>query len=319
MSNLRQLPLFSGDPKTPQEISRQTPMRATVRLFCEHLRAEGKTDNTITSFESDLNLMIGYLGEGRTVSQVVTSDLEAFLHWLEFERTDERGRLIPCSRKSYARRVTTIKVYFKWLRGLKVLAQNPAEAVRQRSGPAPLSKVLSMEQIRACISAAQGMKKGDDADTRPEMLFRLLLDTGIKKSETMRLTPDDMDRTNPQNPVLLVRQKSRNVYRERRIDLDPEWIKLFDLYREQYPSKKDSTAIITCTARNLEYILNDIADAAGLPFKLSFEVMRWTSAVRDYRLGMDERSLREKMGLSEASWYETSNKIRQLAEQLNRG
>ncbi|MCA9913292.1 MAG: hypothetical protein KC496_08075 [Anaerolineae bacterium] len=49
-----------------------------------------------------------------------------------------------------------------------------------------------------------------------------------------------------------------------------------------------------------------------MPFKLSFEGMRWTMAVRDWRSGMEEETIREKMGLSATSWYETSNKIRRL-------
>jgi site-specific recombinase XerD len=316
---MEQLPLFSSDPQTQDEITRQTPLIKTFDLFRLFLKREGKSVHTITSFISDLKLVTECLEPERIIGQIQTSDLNAFLHWLEYDRRDSKGKHIPCSRKSYARRVTTLKVYFKWLHGLKAIPHNPAEAILQRSGPAPLSNVLSMEQIRAALDAAQRMKKGDHQDMRPEMLFRLLLDTGIKKSETIRLTPADIDRANPNNPILMVRHKVRNTYKERRIDLAPEWVKVLDLYREQYPPKPQKEEIITCTARNLEYILTDVGEAAGIPFKLSFEVMRWTCAVRDYRLGMDERSLREKLGLSEVSWYETSRKIKQLSEQLAGG
>ncbi|TVR18573.1 MAG: hypothetical protein EA396_14655 [Anaerolineaceae bacterium] len=320
-----QLPLFSADPQTPEEIAADTPLKATLGHFAAHLKHEGKTQHTITSFLSDLKLMGGYLGMERPVGGLLTGDLEDFLYWLEFERTDNDGRPIPCSRKSYARRVTSLKVFFKWLKALGAIKHDPAGAVRQRSGPAPLSQALSLPQIRACIEAARTFKKGGTQDYRPEMLFRLLVDTGLKKSEVMRLKPIHIDRTNPHLPVLHVRQKVRNVFKERRIDLDPDWVRLFDLYRAQYPPKPNTEIIVTCTARNLEYILKDIGQAAGLDgeqippenrIKLSFEVLRWTCAVKDHRMGMDEQSLREKLGLSEPSWYETSNKIKQLAEQL---
>ncbi|MFW5749085.1 MAG: tyrosine-type recombinase/integrase [Chloroflexota bacterium] len=312
----QQLPLFSNDPQTQDDITRRTALDATFSLFAEYLRREGKSQNTITAFLSDLRLVGQYLGTDRTVGSIVTSDLERFLHWLEFDRG------VPCSRKSYARRVTSLKVYFKWLKGLKVVAIDPAEAVLQRSGPAPLSNVLSMDQIRAVTVAAHDFRKGEEQDYRPEMLFRLLVDTGIKKGEMARLRPADIDRLNPNAPVMTIRHKSRNVYKERRIDLDPEWLKLYDLYMAQYHPVKDRKTgkpvetVITCTERNMEYILNDLGEAAGIPFKLSFEVLRWTCAVRDYRLGMEDQALREKLGLSEPSWHETSNKIRQLAEKL---
>ena len=307
MSDLRQIPLFAENPQSPDEITRHTSLRATLNLFEQHLKKEGKSTHTIKAFMGDLRLVGEYLDESTPIGQFTTSHLNKFLDWLE----NERG--VPCSRKSYARRVTTLKVYFKWLNGLKAIPQNPAEPVLQRSGPAPLSDVLSMPQIRHAINFSRTMKKRDQQDYRAEMLFRLLLDTGIKKGEAAKLTRKSIDRTNHNNPILTVRHKSRNVYKERRIPLDPDWLKLLDLYLTQYGLEDK---LFDCTPRNLEYILTAIGEGAEIPFKLSFEVMRWTSAVRDHRLGMEDRDLREKMGLSEASWTETSNKIKTLSQKL---
>ena len=75
---------------------------------------------------------------------------------------------------------------------------------------------------------------------------------------------------------------------------------------------------LTCTARNLEYILSDLSTGADIPTKISFEVMRWTSAVRDARAGIDGESIREKLGLSRISWTETSRKIERLIEMQER-
>ncbi|HEX2618576.1 MAG TPA: site-specific integrase, partial [Phototrophicaceae bacterium] len=271
------------------------------------LRKEGKSEHTIKAFSADLQLLMEHQGDQVTVGQYVTHDLDQFLHWLEYERS------VPCSRKSYARRVTTLKVYFKWLHILGAIAIDPAKAVIQRSGPAPLSHVLTPDQVRAVIDFSRGIRirKSDEQDYRPELLFRLLLDTGIKKGETMEITPAEIDRLNPNRPVLNVRYKVRNVFKERNIELDSDWLKLLDLYMQQYNPKE---AIFNCTSRNLEYILTDIGEGAGIPFKLSFEVMRWTCAVRDFRDGLEENHIRHKLGLSEISWHETGGKIRKLVE-----
>ncbi len=305
MSDIRQIPLFPSQPKSPDDINKHTPLNATTTLFQQFLAKEGKSEHTIKAFRSDLTLLAEHSDGETPVGQYTTTKLNQFLHWLEHERG------VPCSRKTYARRVTTLKVYFRWLYGLHAIPHDPAKAVLQRSGPAPLSNVLNPEQIRSAINFAQGMKRDDEVDFRPEMLFRLLLDTGVKKSETMRLTSEDIDRSNPNYPILVVRHKARNVYRERRIELDSEWVKLLDLYLQQYTPKE---TIFTCTSRNLEYILTDIGEGAEIPFKLSFEVMRWTCAVRDYRAGVEEERIRDKLGLSDTSWYETSRKIKTLAE-----
>lgn len=307
MSDVRQLPLFAEDPRSPQEITRHTPLRATLDPFTGHLRREGKSDHTIKAFIADLRLVGDFLDAETPVGQFTTTKLHAFLHWLEYDRG------VPCSRKSYARRVTTLKVYFKWLHGLGAIPHDPAHAVLQRSGPAPLQTVLTPRQIREAISFAQSLRKGEAQDYRPELLLRLLLDTGIKKSETSRLTLGNIDRLNPWEPVLIIKHKVRNVYKERRVDLDPEWIKLLDLYLVQYAIED---VLFTCTSRNLEYILTAIGRGADIPEKLSFEMLRWTCAVRDYRLGMEEDIIREKLGLSRVSWSETGRKIRTLAEKL---
>ncbi len=313
MSDLRQMPLFPDEPTTPKEITYHTAFNATLNLFRQHLLKEGKSEHTLKAFLSDLALVDEYLDGSTPVGQFTTTDLNHFLNWLE----NERG--VPCSRKSYARRVTTLKVYFKWLHSLGVIEHDPARPVLQRSGPAPLADVLSQTQIDDSIRFSRSMtlrKDRDIQDYRPELILRLLLDTGIKKGEMMKLTLKDIDRLNPARPVLYIRQKSRNVYKERHIKLDSEWLKLLDLYLQQYAPPQ---TIITCTARNLEYILEDIGNGIELPFKLSFESLRWTSAVIEYRRGMEDTFIREKLGLSEASWHETGSKIRQLSERLDAG
>ncbi len=307
MSDLRQMPLFPNQPSSPEEINRHTPLGATFELFAEYLIKEGKSQHTVKAFIADLKLLAQYAQADTPIGHFTTTRLNQFLHWLEFERG------VPCSRKSYARRVTTLKVFFKWLHGIGSIPDDPAAPILQRSGPAPLSHVLSPEQIHAARRFARSMKRGDEIDYRPEMLFTLLLETGIKKSEAMRLTYKDIDRLNPERPKIVVRHKVRNVYKERIIDVSREWVDLLDLYWRQY---RPEDTIFTCTARNLEYILTDIGEGADIPFKLSFEVMRWTCGVRDYLAGMDEDAIREKLGLSEASWYETGRKIKILASQI---
>ena len=61
----------------------------------------------------------------RSGAPIATADLNKFLDYL----LHERG--VPCSPKSYARRVTTLKVLFKWLHKSGVLASDPAAPVIQ--------------------------------------------------------------------------------------------------------------------------------------------------------------------------------------------
>ncbi|MBC8100335.1 MAG: site-specific integrase, partial [Armatimonadetes bacterium] len=260
MSMLRQLPLFQDEPTRTEDIHKGTILKHTLRLFAGQLKLAGKSEHTITAFLADLRLLLEHQGDGVAVGAYQTGDLDAFLHWLEYERD------VPCSRKSYARRVTTLKVYFKWLHGVKAIPYDPAKAVLQRSGPAPLSDALTMAQIRAALEFTRTLRlrKGGEQDMRPELLFWLLLDTGIKKGEAASILPAHIDRLNPRQPFLTVRYKVRNIFKARDIPLDPDWVKLLDLYLVQYTPK---TLLFECTSRNLEYILTDIGAGAAIPFK----------------------------------------------------
>jgi site-specific recombinase XerD len=208
--------------------------------------------------------------------------------------------------------VTTLKVFFKYLKAENVLSFDPAEALLQRSGAAPLQPILTDDELQHMLAHTTSLRFADKPDARPDLLLRLLLDTGLKKSECMLLTAQHILRDDPANPVLTVRHpKAGDVYKERNIPLDPDWLAVLDEYLEQY---RPQDVLFTCTARNLEYVLHDVATASGVGSKVSFEIMRWTSAVRDYRDGMDLERLREKMGLSRISFRETGEKIVRLAQ-----
>lgn len=302
MSDVQQLPLFVQTDK----ISRFTPLAQTIPAFREYLRKEGKSQNTIKAFTSDLHLMCQFYGDEQRIDKLGTKDLNRFLHWLE------HGRGQPCSRKSYARRVTTLKVYFKWLKIIKVRSDNPSVAIVQRSGPAPLQSILHYDEIQQLLEHTGALRFAEKPDARPDLLVRLLLDTGIKKAECMNITLDAIDRSDPDHPILKVRHRSRqNQFKERRVALEATWLDVLDDYVAQYEVKSH---LFTCTPRNLEYVLRDAETASGIGSKVSFEILRWTSAVHDYLNGMDLDALREKLGLSRISWRETSQKIMKLAD-----
>ena len=80
---------------------------------------------------------------------------------------------------------------------------------------------------------------------------------------------------------------------------------------QQYKPKEH---LFECTPRNLEYVLEEVGERAGIRrMQVGFETLRWTCAVRDFRLGMPEDRLRQKMGLSKISWRETREKIYALS------
>jgi integrase/recombinase XerD len=104
--------------------------------------------------------------------------------------------------------------------------------------------------------------------------------------------------------MLFVRYANPRLrYKERKLYLEPAWLDVLEKYLEQY---EPPDTLFTCTARNLEYVLHDVAEMAGLAEKglLSFENLRWVSALRDWKAKVEPDEIRQKLGLSKITWRE---------------
>jgi integrase/recombinase XerD len=99
-------------------------------------------------------------------------------------------------------------------------------------------------------------------------------------------------------------------HKERKLSLPPDFPRFLAPYLQQYTPKE---SLFECTARNLEYVLRDAAEKAGIADGVSFEELRMTCAVRDYRSGMPPEAVRKKLGLSVITWQDLGDKIKRLA------
>ena len=295
--------------KAPPPFAPTASLKAAIGAFAAHMEREGFSQNTMKSFASDLNIVSQFLGAGRAVDEVGTKDLYEFLKWLQY------GRGVPCNAKSLARRLTTLKVFFGWLAEAGVLETDPAAPVAHQPVSTPLPIILKEDDIERVLGVTQALchpSNGARPDARPHLLVTLLLQTGMKKSECMNLVVNHLDFSDHETPAVWIRyQDPRRRHKERKLRLPKEWPAVFEEYQAQYNIQE---AVFPCTARNLEYVLSDVAQIAGLPGGLSFEALRWTSAVRDYRAQMSAERQREKMGLSKASWREVKIKLARLAQ-----
>lgn len=287
----------------PPPLRADSSLSAAEAAFGEFMVRKGFSENTIKAFRNDLKILLHYLGPDTALLQVSTRQLEEFLDWMQHSR----GK--PCSAKTLTRRITTLKVFFGWLHGVGVLGTDPAEPVIQQSARTPLPTILRDIEVNRLMRAAQDyLWDRHHADARPYLLVSLLLQTGMKKAECANLLLTDLDISDPQNPQTVIRyREERNAHKNRRLRLHPSIVAAFNQYREQY---KPETYLFECTPRNLEYVLEEVGERAGIRSgQVGFETLRWTSAVNDFRHGMPEEQLREKMGLSKISWRETREKI----------
>ena len=318
--SVEQLPLFpslepshqvglSQEPESSGTAQHQwnatSPLSDALDGFHSHMRRKEFTQHTINSFLGDLNILTRYLGSNRAIGTVSTRDLKEFLSYL----LTERGK--PCNPKSYARRLTTLKVFFQWLAEIEAISVDPAAPIVHEPVSTPLPQVLFDEEVDRLLEAAQRLRIGERSDARPLLLLELLLTTGIKKAECMAIKLSDLDMSDGDAGILYVRYDNpRRRYKERKLKLGLGFAGLLREYRAQHHPQVN---LFECTNRNLEYVLRDLGTLSGVNTPVSFETLRMTCAVRDYRRGIDPDALRLKLGLSRISWEETSKKVVRLA------
>ena len=301
-----QLPDATGSPSAgPGKVRPGTGLSAATAAWGESLATAGRSIHTVKAFTADLRLLAQFLGAGQAVSTISTLDLKRFLDWMVTRRS------VACSPKTYSRRVTSIKAFFRWLVEIGVLASDPAAPIPQQTVLSPLPEVLSPDEADGVLRAAEAHRAGPRPDARPATLLGLLLQTGIKKGECLALRSNHVDLTAPGGPTLFVRYgEVSKRYKERRLPLPPPWISAYREYLGQYAPKD---RLFPWSPRRLEYLLEDIGKEAGLEKHLSFDMCRWTSALLDYRAGVDRDSIRQKLGISKIQWREVGAKLDRLA------
>jgi site-specific recombinase XerD len=283
----------------------QTSLIPAINAWEYFLNDQGRSPNTVKAFLSDVRLLTQALPPDRTLGSITTSDLNAFLHWLEHERP------VPCSPKTLARRVTALKSFFRWLQKGGVLVVDPAEKVVQRSVLSPVPEVLTEAELDAVLLAADRSRRASRPDARPYTLVALLLATGIKKSECLGIHLNHIDLNTPGEPFVFIRYASpANRYKERKLTLPEEWLLAYEEYLAQY---NPVDRLFPWSPRRLEYLLEDIGKEASLTKHLSFDMCRWTCVLMDFVNNTEPEKIRQKLGVSKIQWREINLKLRQLA------
>jgi len=292
--------------KSTAHITVQSLLLPTINAWQIYLEDQGASPHTVKAFMADLRLLGSYLPADRSLGAITTQELLNFLDWLQ----NDRG--VPCSPKTLARRITSIKAFFRWLHKNGVLLVNPAEKVPQKSVISPLPVVLTTEETDIILDLAKQYRTAKKADARYYTLVALLLETGIKKGECLSLSPNHVDLESPQGSLIFIRYANPQYrYKERKITLSDTWLDSYKEYKSQYEL---DDRLFPWSPRRLEYLLEDLSEEAGLEKHLSFDMCRWTSALIDWRANMEHNKIRQKLGISKVQWREVKMKLGRLSQ-----
>jgi site-specific recombinase XerD len=151
---------------------------ATLRAFTRSLRAAGKSDRTVQSYDEAARLLVGFLG--LDLDAITRQDVERFL----IDQLETR------SATSAAVRFRSLQQVFGWMVREDYIAASPMDGLK---APKPTTKpvpVIPDDGLKALVRACQGR---DTLDRRDEAILRLLIDTGVRVSELTGLQVEDVD------------------------------------------------------------------------------------------------------------------------------
>lgn len=271
------------------------------------------SDNTRKAFAGDVRIFARDVqaGQPARLSTINADRVRDFLGALE-------RRSGANSPKSIERRLTSLKVFFTWLFETGHIGVNPTDRIAYRPFLDPLPEFLSEEEVARVIKAARAVAAGDQLELRPLTAVLLVLDTGMKKSECLGLTLADFgaaeghslaDGARPDR-VTIRYTKPHLKFKTRTLPLSEQTSRAVAEHARHYQSRDK---IIECTGRNLEYLFNrKVAPPAGLP-AVTFEMLRWTAALRDFRSGSyTDEQMQRKYGLSPLGWTEMAAKLQRI-------
>lgn len=281
-----------------------------------HLMRRPITENSRKAFAGDVKIFAREMQASQPLKlNSITSDrIRDFLDTLE-------KRPGVNSPKSLERRLTSLKVFFNWLHESGQIAINPADPIAYRAFEDPLPEYLSDETVDEVVKAAHIVAAGEHLELRPLTAILLVLDTGMKKAECLNLTLDDFGCKPGQDcapeRVHIRYDKVHLKFKDRALAISPETGKAVQEHIQRYGCRDK---LIECTGRNLEYKFNRlIAPLVGIP-SLTFEMLRWTAALRDYRAALEAGTIKDdhfevKYGLSPLGWTEMEAKLKRVLKE----
>jgi integrase/recombinase XerD len=151
-------------------------------VFLHYLAAEKRlAANTIQSYHYDLDDFFGFL-TGRRISSVRSITLSHLREYLE--RCSKRGQ----SARSVARKISTLRLFFRFLVSEKDITEDPTILLELPKLGRSLPKGLSVSDVNVLLAAAGSLPINTFLACRNWAMLHVMYATGLRVSELVTLT-----------------------------------------------------------------------------------------------------------------------------------
>ena len=283
-------------------------------MFLATKGTEGKSRNTIIWYKQMLNHYFEFLGRGSTLKDININTARDFIASMQARtvRYEDhpvskavKGSLSPHTIHGFVR---TLRVFSSWMAEEGYTSTDVLQKLKRPKLPETMVEVLSDEEIGLIL---KHINPSTFLGARLYAVVLLLLDTGIRATELLTLTLENL---NMQDNRIKVMGKGR---KERIVPFGLSTKKALMRYMSLYRPETSSTCVFVNTEGQplsytaLSHILMRIGERAGVP-RLHAHLLRHTFAVKYLLNGGDMMTLRLLLGHTTIS---TTQLYLHLAEQ----
>ncbi len=286
-------------------------METYIVGFVNYLQDVKKSSkNTILSYQRDLNKFFAYLEDMKIkdIKKVNNTSLNSYVLLMEKENF---------ATSTISRNIATLKAYFNYLFKQGIVSSDPAEKLKAPKIEKKLPGILSVEEVTLLLNQPSG---NSNKEIRDKAMLELLYATGIRVSELISLTMDDVNIT---SGYIRVSEGSR----ERIIPFGSVARTAMKNYLKNarpgmIAMESESILFTNCSGQPMSRqgfwkVLKQYAKRAGIESDITPHTLRHSFAAHLVENGADLRSVQEMLGHSDVSTTQiyakmTNNRIKEV-------
>ena len=281
--------------------------------FIKYLRFEKRlSENTVISYETDLNQFLSFYKEYSTSQKIEKVDKRTIRSWIV------KLSLSNLSAKSINRKIASLKSFFKFLVKRDLIKKNPSSHVTSLKTDQKIPAFIKEKDINFLFKNID--VKEDCTGQRDLLILELLYGTGIRISELINIKISDINFAKKEIKVVGKRNKERIIpMHNNAIYQTKKYLQLAEKegYENQYLliTKKGEKIYPMLINRIVKKHLSTLINSK----KYNPHLLRHTFATHILNKGGDLNSIKDLLGHSSlaATQVYTHNSIEKLKETFN--